>query len=223
MEITTPGKNRQSNCQKTRENTRRQKTFARILGITSQQLNYIVNHKPEQNNYLPTIKWWQDPEHPERAKTVFELTGHTLEELLSDDFLDRASRAEKNPRTRSGKRVSQDMIAVLYPNADRNFADQLDLTWQNILNISDLIQPAEHRLGFREINILEYRFGLAGKPEKTLEEIGRIYNVSQKTIRFIRDRALTKIQTYYKPYLLKHLDPLSARTIKNRVKPSSHL
>jgi len=46
----------------------------------------------------------------------------------------------------------------------------------------------------RERKILEMRFGLADGYERTLEEIGKMYNVTRERIRQIEAKALRKLR-----------------------------
>ena len=54
----------------------------------------------------------------------------------------------------------------------------------------------------RERKILEMRFGLADGYERTLEEIGKMYNVTRERIRQIEAKALRKLRH---PTRVRHL------------------
>ncbi len=66
---------------------------------------------------------------------------------------------------------------------------------QEIMEIFDIAKLDE-----RAKNIIIYRFGLDGKPKRTLEEIAAIYNVSKETIRLIEAKTLRKLKAYTKNY-----------------------
>lgn len=52
----------------------------------------------------------------------------------------------------------------------------------------------EGRLSEREIRVLKLRFGLIDGKERTLEEVGRIFNVTRERIRQIEAKALRKLR-----------------------------
>lgn len=54
----------------------------------------------------------------------------------------------------------------------------------------DLIKSLPHR----EATILEYRFGLDGGPERTLEEVGENFGVTRERVRQIQNLALSKLR-----------------------------
>jgi len=49
-------------------------------------------------------------------------------------------------------------------------------------------------LGERERRVLELRYGLDGRPPRTLEEVGRMFNVTRERIRQIETRCLKKLR-----------------------------
>jgi RNA polymerase primary sigma factor len=49
-------------------------------------------------------------------------------------------------------------------------------------------------LSFRERRVLELRYGLGGERPRTLDEVGRTFNVTRERIRQIENRSLTKLQ-----------------------------
>ncbi len=46
----------------------------------------------------------------------------------------------------------------------------------------------------REATILDYRFGLGGGPERTLEEVGTHFGVTRERVRQIQNIALGKLR-----------------------------
>ena len=51
-----------------------------------------------------------------------------------------------------------------------------------------------HTLSSRQRQVLELRFGLDGQPPRTLEEVGRTFNVTRERIRQIENQALNKLR-----------------------------
>ncbi|HEX3832271.1 MAG TPA: sigma factor-like helix-turn-helix DNA-binding protein, partial [Solirubrobacteraceae bacterium] len=46
----------------------------------------------------------------------------------------------------------------------------------------------------RERRVLELRYGLGGEQPRTLDEVGRTFNVTRERIRQIENRSLNKLQ-----------------------------
>ena len=53
----------------------------------------------------------------------------------------------------------------------------------------------EHQLTDRQREILEMRFGLTGGRPRTLEEVGRAFNVTRERIRQIENHTLKKLES----------------------------
>lgn len=58
----------------------------------------------------------------------------------------------------------------------------------------ELLQMFIGHLDPREIQVLRYRFGLDGGPEKTLEEVGQKFRITRERIRQIQNKALKKLK-----------------------------
>jgi RNA polymerase primary sigma factor len=61
-------------------------------------------------------------------------------------------------------------------------------------NMHATIQGAMHALSPREAKILSLRYGLDGGDERTLEEIGALFNVTRERIRQLQNQALLKLK-----------------------------
>ena len=59
----------------------------------------------------------------------------------------------------------------------------------------------------RERSILELRYGLDGKPPRTLDDVGRTFNVTRERIRQIENHSLKKLYTFEETHALSD-DPL---------------
>jgi RNA polymerase primary sigma factor len=59
---------------------------------------------------------------------------------------------------------------------------------------SDALREALENLSYRERRVLELRYGLHGEHRRTLDELGRTFNVTRERIRQIEDKALRKLQ-----------------------------
>jgi RNA polymerase sigma factor (sigma-70 family) len=60
--------------------------------------------------------------------------------------------------------------------------------------LSEQIERNLHTLKEREAEVLRLRFGLSGQPERTLEEVGRIFNIQSERVRQIEAKALRKLR-----------------------------
>ncbi len=61
---------------------------------------------------------------------------------------------------------------------------------------SDLVRELLDRLNERELTILRQRFGLDGGTEKTLEEVGDVFNLTRERIRQLQNIALGKLRKW---------------------------
>ncbi len=68
-------------------------------------------------------------------------------------------------------------------------ANELD---DQLSNLADLV----NRLSNREKNIIECRFGLNGKEQMILDDIGKIYGITRERVRQIEAKALKKLRNW---------------------------
>lgn len=76
--------------------------------------------------------------------------------------------------------------------ADENAGTPYDRLEEN--TIKQMLRELMKTLDQREADILSYRFGLDGGPERTLEEVGERFNVTRERIRQIQNIALRKLR-----------------------------
>jgi RNA polymerase primary sigma factor len=58
----------------------------------------------------------------------------------------------------------------------------------------EALRAALEDLGYRERRVLELRYGLGGEHPRTLDEVGRRFNVTRERIRRIQNQSLKKLQ-----------------------------
>jgi len=58
----------------------------------------------------------------------------------------------------------------------------------------EALRDALENLSYRERRVLELRYGLGGEHPRTLDEIGRTFNVTRERIRQIESQSLKKLQ-----------------------------
>jgi len=101
-------------------------------------------------------------------------------------------------------RISQDTTSLATPVGDDedsflgDFIEDItqpspyDETARQLLRES--VETVLDSLDEREAKVLSYRFGLCGETPKTLEEVGKIFNVTRERIRQIEAKALRKLR-----------------------------
>ena len=81
-----------------------------------------------------------------------------------------------------------------------------------------------HVLNKREADIIERRFGLNDKPEETLEQIGKSYNISRERIRGIERAAIRKLRgEIWRNHKSLPKDANIVSAIGSHAKPNHHL
>ena len=58
----------------------------------------------------------------------------------------------------------------------------------------EALKEALENLSYRERRVLELRYGLGGEHPRTLDEVGRTFNVTRERIRQIENQSLKKLQ-----------------------------
>ncbi|MGZ6725248.1 MAG: sigma-70 family RNA polymerase sigma factor [Solirubrobacteraceae bacterium] len=59
---------------------------------------------------------------------------------------------------------------------------------------NEALQDALEKLSYRERRVLELRYGLGGERPRTLDEVGRTFNVTRERIRQLESQSLKKLQ-----------------------------
>ena len=59
----------------------------------------------------------------------------------------------------------------------------------------EALREALENLSYRERRVLELRYGLGGEHPRTLDEVGRTFNVTRERIRQIENQSLKKLQS----------------------------
>jgi RNA polymerase primary sigma factor len=106
-------------------------------------------------------------------------------------------------KVQEAKRVAPEPISIFEPVGEESavlgdFIEDIDAVpaFELIalqLNVESL-RAVMTRLGERERRILEMRYGLNGEEPATLDEVGRVFNVTRERIRQIEARAIEKLR-----------------------------
>ena len=117
-------------------------------------------------------------------------------------------------KVREAKRVAPEPISLFEPVGEDNatigdfIEDEDAVTPFELvlarLNQTDLRQVLG-RLNERERLVIEMRYGLGAEEPKTLDEVGRIFNVTRERIRQIESKALAKMRHPSSPTRLRRL------------------
>jgi RNA polymerase primary sigma factor len=67
----------------------------------------------------------------------------------------------------------------------------------------EAVRDALENLGYRERRVLELRYGLGGEHPRTLDEVGRTFNVTRERIRQVENHALKKLQNLHEAQKLR--------------------
>ncbi len=110
----------------------------------------------------------------------------------------------------STKRVTELNVAALRPaSLDASIGDEDSSVLGEIVEDEKAVMPSDKleektslemvrglldTLDARAASILRFRFGLDGKPEKTLEEIGKKFGLTRERIRQLQNEALTRLR-----------------------------
>jgi RNA polymerase primary sigma factor len=103
------------------------------------------------------------------------------------------------------KRSAQAPISLEKPVGDEEQSEfgqfiadeQAESPYERAVEIltNEALRDALENLSYRERRVLELRYGLDGEHPRTLEEVGRTFNITRERIRQIEHQALRKLET----------------------------
>ena len=103
------------------------------------------------------------------------------------------------------KRFAQAPISLEKPVGDEQQSEfgqfiadeQAESPYERAVEIltNEALRDALENLSYRERRVLELRYGLGGEHPRTLDEVGRTFNVTRERIRQIENQSLKKLQT----------------------------
>ena len=117
-----------------------------------------------------------------------------------------ASSRCRSRRSSQIRRTSQTPVSLEKPVGDDDesefghfLEDESEPLPDEVANLSlrnEALSRALSMLGERERKVLELRFGLNGESPRTLDEVGRAFNVTRERIRQIENHSLKKLRVY---------------------------
>ncbi|HEY7563443.1 MAG TPA: sigma-70 family RNA polymerase sigma factor [Acidimicrobiia bacterium] len=115
-------------------------------------------------------------------------------------------------KVREAKRVAPEPISLFEPVGEDNatigdFIEDQDATVPFELVVAKMnqqdLRQVLARLNERERSVIEMRYGLGTEEPKTLDEVGRLFNVTRERIRQIESKALAKMRHPASPGALR--------------------
>ena len=132
----------------------------------------------------------------------------TSEEIA--ELLDMAPKDVKEALKASHKHISMD--APLKPDDDNTLYDVLlsDSSGQPDSHLVDdslrkEIDRSLSTLSTREADIIRLYYGLHGEPPYSLEEIGKLFNLTRERVRQIKEKAIKRLKNTYRSRILRNL------------------
>lgn len=131
----------------------------------------------------------------------------TSEEIA--EILDMAPKDVKEALKVSNRHVSMD--APLKPDEENTLYDVL-LASDNLSPDADLLDDSLRReierslstLSAREADIIKLYYGLNGEPPYSLEEIGKLFNLTRERVRQIKEKAIKRLKHTYRSRILRN-------------------
>jgi RNA polymerase primary sigma factor len=120
------------------------------------------------------------------ADEIAELTGIEPEEVES---IKRSARAPISLEKPVGDGEESEFGQFI---ADQHAESPYERAVENLRE--EALRNALSNLGYRERRVIELRYGLAGEHPRTLDEVGRTFNVTRERIRQIESHSLKKLQ-----------------------------
>lgn len=97
------------------------------------------------------------------------------------------------------KRIALDSPEVLQLEASNDIEVEIDKDSlkNDIHKILNILNPKEQK-------VLSFRFGLMGETPKTLDEVGKIFNIGRERVRQVEAKALRKLRRPSREHLLQN-------------------
>jgi RNA polymerase primary sigma factor len=129
------------------------------------------------------------------AEEIAEVTGIAPEEVES---IRRSARAPISLEKPVGDDEQSEFGELI---ADEHAESPYDRAVEILTN--EALREALESLSYRERRVLELRYGLGDQHPRTLDEVGRTFNVSRERIRQLENQALRKLQGHHQAQQLR--------------------
>lgn len=113
---------------------------------------------------------------------------------------------------------------VDWHNTSPTYEEKISLESENESQFAKILRDRVHDLpkfikllSRQEYVVVNRRFGLGGRPDETLEEVGKRFHITRERVRQIENRALRKLRNW----LTASEDPDSLASMFNKIQPVS--
>jgi RNA polymerase primary sigma factor len=124
-----------------------------------------------------------------REPTIEEISGITE---IGKDEVESIKRLAQTPISLEKPVGDEDESEFGQFVADENAPDPFDAAADTLR--SENLQSALANLSYRERRVLELRFGIGGEQPKTLDEVGKVFNITRERVRHIETHSLRKLR-----------------------------
>lgn len=152
---------------------------------------------------IPAGKYLKLNKLKQILKSNPEATENEIYDILEKEGIDKKQADDLFLINRN--QVNSTSLNINLDSEDSQGDELMDMVGDDAMAVDDQIleKDMEHsllsaisQLTEREKQIIIYRYGLDHKKPKTLEEIGKLYNLSRERIRQIENQALEKLKEY---------------------------
>ena len=147
------------------------KGIANFKGFSYLDLIYIIKMQIVYNNFLITLK---------RKSTISD-----EEEMNLNKELEKLLLLKKDFMPFEIINYGEENIDLEIPDEESDFENKV---------INKLLLENINKLSIQEQQVIILRFGLNGEKNKTLEEVGKIYNITCERVRQIEKKALSELK-----------------------------
>lgn len=164
--------------------------YSRIVRLP---LNKVANYNKVNNAFASFLQEFEREPTDEELADLLGITAKEVNSLLSGNSRHLSVDAPLNDDEESSS-----LLDVL--NIDEQISPDLKLMEES------LVEEVKLGIAFlspREVDILSHFFGLNGRQELSLEEIGESYELTRERVRQIKDRALNRLRRSYSKTALR--------------------
>ena len=116
---------------------------------------------------------------------------------MSEDPTTEELRLEQLQRARSERERAEEGVTEDDAEQHARRAEKAESPFDRAADLltKEALREALENLSYRERRVLELRYGLGGEHPRTLDEVGRTFNVTRERIRQIENQSLKKLQS----------------------------
>lgn len=179
--------------------------ITRAIADYSTLIRVPVHYREKMNKFIRVEnKLWNELARPATILEISKEMDEPIEVIEELRFYISQSNLDSLDRLVGGDENTSLGQLVLDENSNMPDEEYYKLELRN--TISEVFQS---NLTEREMQVLQYRFGFKNDETKTLEDIGKIFNLTRERIRQIEAKALRKLQkpkttTILKEYLYEY-------------------